>query len=50
MLQATCPMNGREFYSSLIRPHILHHAVQEPIFGWVLLKNWLVMAMNLFEE
>lgn len=26
-------MNGREFYSSLIRLHILHHAVQEPIFG-----------------
>lgn len=26
-------MDGREFYSSLIRLHILHHAVQEPIFG-----------------
>lgn len=26
-------MNGREFYSSLIRLHILHHAAQEPIFG-----------------
>jgi chromate transporter len=26
-------MNDREFYSSLIRLHILHHAVQEPIFG-----------------
>lgn len=26
-------MEGREFYSSLIRLHILHHAVQEPIFG-----------------
>jgi len=23
----------RDFYSSLIRLHILHHAVQEPIFG-----------------
>lgn len=27
------PMDGREFYSSLIRLHILHHAVQGPIFG-----------------
>jgi len=26
-------MDGREFYSSLIRLHVLHHAVQEPIFG-----------------
>ncbi len=26
-------MDGREFYSSLIRLHILHHAAQEPIFG-----------------
>ncbi len=26
-------MDGREFYSSLIRLHILHHAVHEPIFG-----------------
>jgi len=26
-------MDEREFYSSLIRLHILHHAVQEPIFG-----------------
>ncbi|WP_008319078.1 PadR family transcriptional regulator [Leptolyngbya sp. PCC 6406] len=26
-------MDGREFYSSLIRLHILHHAVEEPIFG-----------------
>ncbi len=26
-------MDGREFYSSLIRLHILHHAVREPIFG-----------------
>jgi PadR family transcriptional regulator, regulatory protein PadR len=26
-------MDGREFYSSLIRLHILHHAVQAPIFG-----------------
>lgn len=26
-------MDGREFYSSLIRLHILHHAGQEPIFG-----------------
>ncbi|BAY65222.1 transcriptional regulator, PadR family protein [Calothrix brevissima NIES-22] len=26
-------MDGREFYSSLIRLHILHHAVKEPIFG-----------------
>ncbi|BAY93345.1 MULTISPECIES: PadR family transcriptional regulator [unclassified Tolypothrix] len=26
-------MNGREFYSSLIRLHILHHAVKKPIFG-----------------
>jgi DNA-binding PadR family transcriptional regulator len=26
-------MDGREFYSSLIRLHILHHAVQEPVFG-----------------
>jgi len=26
-------MDGREFYSSLIRLHILHHAVQEPLFG-----------------
>jgi PadR family transcriptional regulator PadR len=26
-------MDGREFFSSLIRLHILHHAVQEPIFG-----------------
>lgn len=26
-------MDGRKFYSSLIRLHILHHAVQEPIFG-----------------
>nr|MDZ8282742.1 PadR family transcriptional regulator [Nostoc sp. ChiSLP01] len=33
MLQTLCPMDGREFYSSLIRLHILHHAVQEPIFG-----------------
>ncbi len=26
-------MDGREFYSSLIRLHILHHAAQAPIFG-----------------
>ncbi|NJL46687.1 MAG: helix-turn-helix transcriptional regulator [Leptolyngbyaceae cyanobacterium SM2_5_2] len=26
-------MDGREFYASLIRLHILHHAAQEPIFG-----------------
>lgn len=26
-------MDDREFYSSLIRLHILHHAAQEPIFG-----------------
>jgi PadR family transcriptional regulator, regulatory protein PadR len=26
-------MDGREFYSSLIRLHILHHAALEPIFG-----------------
>ncbi|NJL89158.1 MAG: helix-turn-helix transcriptional regulator [Coleofasciculaceae cyanobacterium SM2_1_6] len=26
-------MDGREFYSSLIRLHILHHAIREPIFG-----------------
>jgi DNA-binding PadR family transcriptional regulator len=26
-------VDGREFYSSLIRLHILHHAVREPIFG-----------------
>lgn len=26
-------MDGREFYSSLIRLHILHHAAHEPIFG-----------------
>ncbi|MBD2497643.1 PadR family transcriptional regulator [Nostoc sp. FACHB-280] len=26
-------MDGRQFYSSLIRLHILHHAVKEPIFG-----------------
>lgn len=26
-------MDGREFYSSLIRLHILYHAVEEPIFG-----------------
>lgn len=26
-------MDGREFYSSLIRLHILHHAAQGPIFG-----------------
>jgi PadR family transcriptional regulator, regulatory protein PadR len=26
-------MDGREFYSSLIRLHVLHHAVKEPIFG-----------------
>nr|WP_250123697.1 hypothetical protein [Chroococcidiopsis sp. CCMEE 29] len=33
VLQNPCLMDGREFYSSLIRLHILHHAVQEPIFG-----------------
>ncbi|WP_229497818.1 PadR family transcriptional regulator [Nostoc mirabile] len=33
MSQKPCLMDGREFYSSLIRLHILHHAVQEPIFG-----------------
>lgn len=26
-------MDDREFYSCLIRLHVLHHAVQEPIFG-----------------
>jgi len=26
-------MDGREFYSGLIRLHILHHAAHEPIFG-----------------
>lgn len=26
-------MDGREFYSSLIRLHILHHAAHAPIFG-----------------
>lgn len=26
-------MEEREFYSCLIRLHILHHAVREPIFG-----------------
>lgn len=26
-------MDGREFYSSLIRLHVLHHAAHEPIFG-----------------
>ncbi len=26
-------MKNREFYASLIRLHILHHAAQEPIFG-----------------
>ena len=32
-------MNGREFYSSLIRLHILHHAVEEPIFGLGIIKE-----------
>jgi len=32
-LQKSGLMDGREFYSSLIRLHILHHAVQEPVFG-----------------
>nr|WP_224085589.1 PadR family transcriptional regulator [Nostoc sp. MS1] len=32
-MSKSCPMDGREFYSSLIRLHILHHAVHEPIFG-----------------
>ncbi|MBW4449787.1 MAG: PadR family transcriptional regulator [Spirirestis rafaelensis WJT71-NPBG6] len=26
-------MKNREFYTGLIRLHILHHAVKEPIFG-----------------
>lgn len=26
-------MSGNEFYSGLIRLHILHHAAEEPIFG-----------------
>lgn len=26
-------MDNQEFYSCLIRLHILHHAVREPIFG-----------------
>ncbi|MBD0267784.1 PadR family transcriptional regulator [Pseudanabaena sp. FACHB-2040] len=26
-------MGDRDFYSGLIRLHILHHAVREPIFG-----------------
>src|ERR1700751_4813841 len=25
--------DSREFYSSLIRLHVLHHAAEEPIFG-----------------
>ncbi|GAB4213238.1 MAG: PadR family transcriptional regulator [Synechococcales cyanobacterium] len=32
-------MNGREFYTSLIRLHILHHAVQEPIFGLAIIEE-----------
>jgi PadR family transcriptional regulator, regulatory protein PadR len=26
-------MNDRDLYSGLLRPHILHHAVEGPIFG-----------------
>jgi PadR family transcriptional regulator, regulatory protein PadR len=32
-------MDGREFYSSLIRLHILHHAVKEPIFGLAIIEE-----------
>jgi DNA-binding PadR family transcriptional regulator len=32
-------MDGREFFSSLIRLHILHHAVQEPIFGLGIIED-----------
>lgn len=32
-------MEHREFYSGLIRLHILHHAVQEPIFGLSIIEE-----------
>ncbi|HIK46926.1 MAG TPA: helix-turn-helix transcriptional regulator [Leptolyngbyaceae cyanobacterium M65_K2018_010] len=32
-------MDGREFYASLIRLHILHHAAQEPIFGLEIIEE-----------
>nr|WP_313931693.1 PadR family transcriptional regulator [Nostoc punctiforme] len=39
MLRKSYPMDGREFYSSLIRLHILHHAVKEPIFGLAIIEE-----------
>lgn len=32
-------MDGREFYSSLIRLHILHHAVAGSIFGLAIIEE-----------
>jgi PadR family transcriptional regulator, regulatory protein PadR len=33
MVEAAKSMSDRDLYSGLIRLHILHHAVREPIFG-----------------
>ena len=32
-------MEDKDFYSGLIRLHILHHAVREPIFGFGLMEE-----------
>lgn len=34
-------MKNREFYSGLIRLHILHHAAKEPIFGVGIMEELL---------
>lgn len=40
-------MDGRDFYSSLIRLHILHHVLEKPIFGVGIIEELARHGYNL---
>jgi len=39
--QSSSAEDDRDLYSGLVRLHVLHHAVEEPIFGSGMMRNSL---------